>query len=101
MTKTYEQWTPEPQDPYDDPLANQVGVRETERVIADPEVDAPPVIVKVGSTPQPVLTTIDHRVPYDPNEGHVERIELTGHLERPAPSTDRFSDDTLDREAGE
>jgi hypothetical protein len=91
MTKHYKEWEPEPYDPAADELSVQVGAREDERLLADPEIDAPPRIEHVGNTPpQPVTVELD-RSPHDPNPPHIERVEQRSHLERQPEPTNRFA----------
>jgi hypothetical protein len=104
--KTYPEWVPPdlqdgPQDP-SSPLSAQIGDRETERVIADPEAGLrPPTVTRVTTrAPQPRPAEIE-RTPHDPNPPYVDRIEVRGHLQPRPESTDRFSDDQLDRQAAE
>jgi hypothetical protein len=105
-TKQYPQWVPPdledgPQDP-SSPLSEQQGDRETERVIADPEAGLkPPTVTHISTrAPQPRPAEIE-RTPHDPNPPYVDRIEVRQHLEPRPASTDRFSDDQLDRLAAE
>jgi hypothetical protein len=99
MAKHYEEWTPEPFDPGTDALSAQVGERETEGVQRDPEIDAAPVITRVfnGRQASPQPATVDHYLPPGPSE----RVEVRGHLDQPPVSTDRHSDEVLNREAAE
>jgi hypothetical protein len=104
VPKQYEQWVPdalkdEPQDFATDPLSEAVGRREDLDVIRDPEIDARPVITRVfnGRQAQPVPAQVDHYVPPGPDD----RVEVRSHLEPQPVSTDRHSDDVLNREASE
>ncbi|HVX33278.1 MAG TPA: hypothetical protein VHA80_09075 [Solirubrobacterales bacterium] len=107
MSKSYKEWTPpdlqpDAQDYSADPISAQVGDRETERVIADPEAGLkPPTVTRVSTrAPQPRPVEIE-RTPHDPNPPYVDRIEIRQHLEPRPESADRFSDDQLNREGAE
>jgi hypothetical protein len=101
MTKHYKEWTPDVFDPGSDPLSAQVGDRESESVVRDPEIDQPATITRVSnSPPQPRAVELDRNVT-DPNAAPVvDRIELRSHLEAQPPTEDRFGDAALDRETG-
>jgi hypothetical protein len=98
-TPKYEQWKPEEYDPGEDPLSAQVGARESEDVVRDPEVDTAPTITRIGNLPpQPVAAVVDHS-PHDPNGPVVDRVEQAHHLLPRRESTDRFGDAALDSES--
>lgn len=102
--KTYPQWEPPEFDPGTDPLSAQVGDRETEDVQRDPEADAAPVIVHVhnGRQASPREAFVDHYAgPPAGTPPVVDRVEVRGHLEPRPESTDRHSDDQLNRQAAE
>jgi hypothetical protein len=104
MAKHYEEWTPEPFDPGTDALSAQVGERETEGVQRDPEIDAQPVITRVhnGRQASPREAFVDHYAgPPAGTPPVVDRVEIRSHLEPRPESTDRHSDDQLDRQAAE
>jgi len=104
VKQRYEQWLPEDlqpglQEPATDPLSEAVGRREDLDVLRDPELDAQPEVVRVfnGRQAQPVPAVVDHYMPPGPSE----RVEVRQHLDQPPVSTDRHSDDALNREAAE
>jgi hypothetical protein len=75
-----------------DPLADSVDASDNAAVVRDPEVGHDPPSVVVGNSPPQPLTDVEiERTPHDPNAGHVEHVNLTSHLERPAPSTDPYA----------
>jgi hypothetical protein len=106
LTTRYKQWTPEPFDPGTDPLSAQVGARESEDVIRDPEADAAPTITRVGNAPpQPRPVEISSAGFHEPSEHPdtpvtVDRVDATAHLQGGQPSTDPHSDDMLNRVEG-
>jgi hypothetical protein len=100
VPKQYDQWVPdalkdEPQEFATDPLSEAVGRREDLDVIRDPEIDAAPVITRVGNrAPQPVPAVVDHYAGPDPSAAPVvDHVDATAHLKERQPSADRFSDD--------
>jgi hypothetical protein len=109
MRKTYDEWVPdalkdEPQDFATDPLSEAVGRREDLDVMRDPEIDAAPVVTYVqnGRQASPREALVDHYAgPPAGTRPVVDRVEVRGHLDQPAPSTDRWSDDQLDQQAAE
>jgi hypothetical protein len=60
------EWRPQPTPPEDDPLLFQADQREHERLLRDPEFDAPPTVVKVSNRDDPGI------VPVDPHPSQVE-----------------------------
>jgi hypothetical protein len=98
--KTYDEWKPDEFDPGSDQLSAQAGERESEAVVRDPEIDAPPQITRVGNTPpQPVNVELDRSVSDPSAPPQVTRLELRSHLEAQPATDDRFGDTALDREA--
>jgi hypothetical protein len=95
--KQYPEWTPDDLQPGDepsvDPLSEQVAAREDERLLADPEIDAPPKIERVGNTPpQPIVNVELNRSVTDPSAAPVvEHVDATAHLKDRQPSTDHFA----------
>jgi hypothetical protein len=104
MTTRYKQWTPEEfaetAEPAVDPLAEQVAGAEDLDVLRDPEAgtEGKTIVVRNGREPGIVDGGfVDHGQHSAPI---VERVEQRGHIDPPPPSSDRFSDDVLDRVEG-